>query len=138
MDPVKKQNKMDGKRWTKDKEDFLIANYQRLSFKELSEALERSIEGIRSKLKRMDLSKEPANKKDGRNNLILKPLVGKLSVPAKVYKRKPKVFESKPTVEMIAVHIDRKTTIYIKRGENPETAKLNYFKKREEYLLSKK
>ena len=35
---------MDGKRWTKDKEDFLVANYQRLSFKELSEALERSIE----------------------------------------------------------------------------------------------
>ena len=129
---------MDGKRWTKEREDFLLANYQSLSFKELSEALERSIEGIRSKLKRMDLSKEPANKKDGRNNLILKPLVGKLSVPAKVYKRKPKVFESKPTVEMIAVHIDRKTTIYIKSGENPETARSNYFKKREEYLLSKK
>jgi hypothetical protein len=138
MDPVKKQNKMDGKRWTKDKEDFLIANYQRLSFKELSEALERSIEGIRSKLKRMDLSKDPINKKDGRNNLILKPLVGKSSLPAKVYKRKPKVFESKPTIRMLAVYIDKKTTIYIKSGENPETAKLNYFKKREEYLLSKK
>lgn len=138
MDPVKKQTKMDGKRWTKDKEDFLIANYQSLSFKELSEALERSIEGIRSKLKRMNLSKDPINKKDNRNNLILKPLVGKPSLPAKVYKRKPKVFESKPTVEMLAVYIDRKTTIYIKSGEDPETAKLNYFKKREEYLLSKK
>lgn len=129
---------MDGKGWTKDKEIFLAANYQKLSLKELSEDLEKSIEGIRSKLKRMDLFKNPVNKKDGRNNLILKPMVGKSSLPSKVYRRKPKVFRSKPTVEMLAVHIDRKTIIYIKKGDDPERARLNYFKKREEYLLSKR
>lgn len=131
---------MDGKRWTKEKEDFLLANYQNLSFKELSEALDRSIEGIRSKLKRMNLTKEPAVKRDNKNNLILKPSVGKPPVnPNKtVYKRRPKLYADRPKEEMIGVYVDKKTMIYIKKGEDPEVAKANYFKKREEYLQSHK
>lgn len=128
---------MDGKRWTKEKEDFLAANYQKMSFKELSESLDRSIEGIKSKLKRMDLAKKES-KKDGRNNLITKAPIGGANVTKKVYKRKPKMFDSKPQKEMVGVYIDKKTTIYIVKGEDPEEARKNYFKKREEYLTANK
>jgi len=60
------KNKMDGKQWKKEELDFLLSNYEKLSFKELSEKLGRGIEGIRSKLHRMGIRKgkkpDPANR----------------------------------------------------------------------------
>ena len=47
-----------GKQWSSEDIDFLKKNYEAMKFKDLSESLERSIESIRSKLKRMGLSKE--------------------------------------------------------------------------------
>ena len=50
-----------GKQWSSEEIKFLKDNYEQMEFKNLSGSLERSIESIRSKLKRMGLSKEPKN-----------------------------------------------------------------------------
>lgn len=129
---------MNGKKWTKEGENFLSSNYQKMSYSELSESLGRNIEGIKSKLKRMNLVKESLKAKDSKNNLIQKPLIGGANIDKKVYKRRPKSYASKEIKETIPVYIDQKTIIYIKKGEDPEQARKNYFKKREEYLTLNK
>jgi di/tripeptidase len=121
---------MEAKNWKKEHVDFLLENYESRSFKELSEKMERSIESIRSKLKRMGLSKDP--KKDVlKNTIIEKSPIGKASKPTVVpatKKRRPKVYESAShdLNKMIPVQIDDRTVIYIKAGKDPAEARQKY------------
>jgi hypothetical protein len=103
-----------------------------MAFKDLAVSLERSIESIRSKLKRMGLSKEPKNPAGPKNSIIVKGPIGKAAKPAHKGGRPPKVrkqFETlnHDTKKMIRVIIDSKTTIYIKEGQDPELAREKYF-----------
>lgn len=126
---------MDGKQWKKEELDFLLSNYEKLSFKELSEKLGRGIEGIRSKLHRMGIRKgkkpDPAN----RTHLINKSPIGKAN-----HQNDPKIKErmrmkrTYPDIKrdfnkMILVIIDRKTSIYIKEGEDPQLAREKYLER---------
>jgi hypothetical protein len=103
-----------------------------MRFKDLSGSLERSIESIRSKLKRMGLSKEPQVSAGPKNSIIVKGLIGKAAKPIHKGGRPPSVrkqFETlnHDTKKMIRVNIDSKTTIYIKEGEDPQAAREKYF-----------
>lgn len=119
-----------GKQWSSEEIDFLKKNYETMKFKDLSESLERTIESIRSKLKRMGLSKE--TKSPGpKNTIIVKGLIGKAAKPDPKSGRVPRLrkqFETLTnTKKMIPVYIDSKTTIYIKEGEDPQAAREKYF-----------
>lgn len=121
-----------GKQWSSEEIKFLKDNYEQMAFKDLSVSLERSIESIRSKLKRMGLSKEPKISVGLKNSIIEKGPIGKAAKPAHKGGRPPKVrkqFETldHDTKKMIRVIIDSKTTIYIKEGEDPELAREKYF-----------
>jgi len=121
-----------GKQWSSEEIKFLKDNYEQMEFKNLSGSLERSIESIRSKLKRMGLSKEPKNPAGPKNSIIAKGLIGKAAKPVHKGGRPPAVrkqFETlnHDTKNMIRVIIDSKTTIYIKEGEDPELAREKYF-----------
>jgi hypothetical protein len=123
---------MDAKHWKKEHTDFLLGNYESMSFKELSENLERSIESIRSKLKRLGFSKDP-KKSIVKNTIIVKSLIGKAASPAGpgTKKRAPKMYESvnQDLNRMIPVQIDHKTTIYIKEGKDPAEARQRYLER---------
>jgi hypothetical protein len=123
---------MDAKHWKKEHTDFLLGNYESMSFKELSENLERSIESIRSKLKRLGFSKDP-KKSIVKNTIIVKSLIGKAASPAGpgTKKRAPKMYESvnQDLNRMIPVQIDHKTTIYIKAGKDPAEARQRYLER---------
>lgn len=123
---------MDAKHWKKEHTDFLLGNYESMSFKELSESLERSIESIRSKLKRLGFSKEP-KKNIVKNTIIVKSLIGKAANPVipGTKKRRPKVYESAShdLNRMIPVQIDHRTTIYIKEGNDPVEARQRYLER---------
>lgn len=121
---------MEAKNWKKEHVDFLLGNYESKSFKELSEKMERSVESIRSKLKRMGLNKDtkkPVIQKaiieKSPVEKVLKPLV----VPA-TKKRRPKMYESAtPDLnKMTPVQIDDRTVIYIKAGKDPAEARQKY------------
>jgi hypothetical protein len=119
-----------GKQWSSEEIDFLKKNYETMKFKDLSESLERSIESIRSKLKRMGLSKE--TKAPGpKNTIIVKGLIGKAAKPDPKNGRIPRSRKQFETLtndkKMIPVYIDSKTTIYIKEGEDPQAAREKYF-----------
>lgn len=121
-----------GKQWSSEEIKFLKDNYEQMEFKNLSGSLERSIESIRSKLKRMGLSKEPKISAGPKNSIIVKAPIGKAAKPAHKGGRPPSVrkqFETlnHDTKKMIRVIIDSKTTIYIKEGEDPELAREKYF-----------
>lgn len=123
---------MEAKHWKKEHTDFLLDNYKSMSFKELSENLERSIESIRSKLKRMGFSKDPKNI-SSKPPIIIKALIGKAANISAVAtkKRRPKVYESAnhDLNKMIPVQIDYKTTIYIKAGNDPIEARRKYIER---------
>jgi hypothetical protein len=123
---------MDAKHWKKEHTDFLLGNYESMSFKELSENLERSIESIRSKLKRLGFSKDP-KKNVVKNTIIVKSLIGKAASPAGpgTKKRRPKMYETadQDLNRMIPVQIDSKTTIYIKQGKDPVEARRKYLER---------
>ena len=136
---------MSVKHWNKNEEDFLSANYEKFTVRELSEKLERSIEGIRTKLRRMGIKREDKN--NHVNTFNLKPKLGKALKPIKIAKSKPepkthersrsrKVYEIlKPDLGMmIPVYIDHKTTIYIKQGQDPMEEKEKYLKRRLELV----
>lgn len=119
-----------GKQWSSEEIDFLKKNYEAMKFKDLSESLERSIESIRSKLKRIGLSKE--TKSTGpKNSIIVKGLIGKASKPdpksGKIPRLRKQFATLTNTKKMIPVYIDQKTTIYIKEGEDPQAAREKYF-----------
>jgi len=119
-----------GKQWSSEEIDFLKKNYEAMKFKDLSESLERSIESIRSKLKRMGLSKE-AKTPGPKNTIIVKGLIGKAAKPDPKNGRIPRSRKQFETLtndkKMIPVYIDSKTTIYIKEGEDPQAAREKYF-----------
>ena len=119
-----------GKQWSSEDIDFLKKNYEAMKFKDLSESLERSIESIRSKLKRMGLSKE-AKAHGPKNTIIVKGLIGKAAKPDPKNGRIPRSRKQFETLtndkKMIPVYIDSKTTIYIKEGEDPQAAREKYF-----------
>ena len=123
---------MDAKHGKKEHTDFLLGNYESMSFKELSENLERSIESIRSKLKRLGFSKEP-KKNIVKNTIIVKSLIGEAANPVipGTKKRRPKVYESAShdLNRMIPVQIDHRTTIYIKEGNDPVEARQRYLER---------
>ncbi len=123
---------MDAKHWTKEHVDFLLGNYESMPYKELSERLERSIESIRSKLKRLGFSKEP-KKKEIKHTIVVKSLIGKAAKPdaSDSKKRRAKMYEDvgHNFNRMIPVHIDRKTTIYIKEGQDPIEARQKYLER---------
>lgn len=126
---------MDGKQWRKEEVDFLLSNYEKLSFKHLSENLNRSIESIRSKLKRMGIQKEKSKKIENRSHLINKPPIGKANkIPDQRTKRRPKEYASlkRDFSKMVQVFIDKKTMIYIKDGEDPAEARKKYFERLEQ------
>jgi hypothetical protein len=121
-----------GKQWSSEEIKFLKDNYEQMAFKDLSVSLERSIESIRSKLKRMGLSKEPKISVGLKNSIIEKGPIGKAAKPAHKSGRPPSVRKQFETPNhdiknMIRVNIDSKTTIYIKEGEDPELAREKYF-----------
>ena len=123
---------MDAKHWTKEHIDFLLGNYESMSYKELSEGLERSIESIRSKLKRMGFSKDP-KKSVTKTTIVVKSLIGKAAKPdaSAAKKRRAKMYDDAKHNfnKMIPVHIDQKTTIYIKDGQDPVLAKQKYIER---------
>lgn len=123
---------MEAKHWKKEHTDFLLSNYKSMSFKELSENMERSIESIRSKLKRLGFSKDPKNT-SSKPPIIIKSLIGKAANISAVAtkKRRPKVYESsnQDLNKMIPVQIDHKTTIYIKAGKDPIEARQKYLER---------
>jgi hypothetical protein len=129
---------MDGKRWSSEDVQYLVNNFKNFTARELSEQMGRGIEGIKSKISRLGLSRDDDKKPDNRENLIKKPLIGKSQITP-TYKRRPKLYPDKnqKLQEKVAVFIDKKTTIYINKGMDPEKAKANYMRLREEYLNSK-
>jgi hypothetical protein len=121
-----------GRQWSFEDIDFLKDNYEKMKLRELSESLGRTIESIRSKLKRMGLSKDTNTQIDPKNSIISKGLIGKASKPVSNngrVSRSRKQFETinHASKKMIPVYIDSKTTIYIKEGENPQSAREKYF-----------
>lgn len=121
-----------GRQWSQEEIRFLKDNYEGMKFKELSESLERSIESIRSKLKRMGISKDPKTPSGPKNSIIVKGLIGKAAKPDPKNGRIPRSRKQFATIEqnhnkMIPVYIDSKTTIYIKDGEDPQAAREKYF-----------
>lgn len=122
---------MDSKQWRKEEVDFLLSNYEKLSFKELSESLGRGIEGIRSKLHRMGIRKGKKPDPSNRVNMINKSPIGKANTSDPKMKERSRLKRSYPNIqrdfnEMIPVIIDQKTRIYIKKGEDPELARKKY------------
>lgn len=123
---------MDGKQWKKEELDFLLSNYEKLSFKELSESLGRGIEGVRSKLHRMGIRKGKKSNTENRNTLINKPPIGKPKhrvdpkIKERIHQRRSYSDIPHDFNKMIPVIIDRKTRIYIKEGEDPELARKKY------------
>ena len=126
---------MDGKQWKKEELDFLFSNYEKMSFKELSESLGRGIEGVRSKLHRMGIRKGKKPDQNNKNNLINKSPIGKASQrPDPRIKERTRLKRSYPNIErdfnkMIPVIIDNRTRIYIKSGEDPEKAREKYMER---------
>lgn len=126
---------MDGKQWRKEELDFLLSNYEKMSFKELSESLGRGIEGIRSKLHRMGIRKGKKPDPSNKNHLINKSPIGKAnSQTDPKIKERMRLKRNYPNIErdfnkMIPVIIDHKTRIYIKSGEDPEKAKEKYLER---------
>lgn len=123
---------MEIKQWNKEHSDFLIENHGSKSFKELSESLGRSIESIRSKLKRLGFSKE--RKKGVVNNIVIvKSPIGKAASPEVIVakKRKPKGYQpiAQDLNKLIPVQVDDKTVIYVKYGKNPIEARKKYMQK---------
>lgn len=126
-----------GRQWSQEEIKFLKENYEGMRFKELSEELDRSIESIRSKLKRMGISKDPKTPSSPKNSIIVKGLIGKAAKPDPKNGRIPRSRKQFATLEQnvkktIPVYIDSKTTIYIKEGEDPQSAREKYFKRMEE------
>ena len=123
---------MDAKHWTKEHIDFLLGNYESMSYKQLSESLERSIESIRSKLKRLGFSKD-SKKKEIKHTIVVKSLIGKAAKPdaGAAKKRRAKMYDdvNHNFNKMIPVHIDQKTTIYIKEGQDPIAARQKYLER---------
>lgn len=126
---------MDGKQWKKEELDFLLSNYEKMSFKELSESLGRGIEGVRSKLHRMGIRKGKKPDQMNKNNLINKSPIGKANQkPDPRIKERGRLKRSYPNIgrdfnKMIPVIIDNKTRIYIKTGEDPEKAREKYLER---------
>jgi hypothetical protein len=126
---------MDGKQWKKEELDFLLSNYEKLSFKELSESLGRGIEGVRSKLHRMGIRKGKASDPNNKNHLINRSPIGKANhQPDSKIKERMRLKRSYPDIDrdfnkMIPVIIDKKTRIYIKEGEDPVLAKEKYLER---------
>ena len=110
-----------GKQWSYDEIKFLKDNYENMKFRDLADSLERTIESIRSKLKRMGISKDPNISSSPKNSIIVKGLIGKA---AKQDPKSGRISRGRKQYEtlnhdmkkMIPVHIDSKTTIYIKEG----------------------
>ena len=123
---------MDAKHWKKEHIDFLLGNYESMSYKELSEGLERSIESIRSKLKRLGVSKDP-KKSVTKTTIVVKSLIGKAAKPdaCAAKKRRAKMYDdvNHNFNRMIPVHVDQKTTIYIKEGQDPTAARQKYLER---------
>ncbi len=126
---------MDGKQWKKEELDFLLSNYEKMSFKELSESLGRGIEGVRSKLHRMGIRKGKKPDQTNKNNLINKSPIGKANQkPDPRINERGRLKRSYPNIErdfnkMIPVIIDNKTRIYIKTGEDPEKGREKYLER---------
>jgi hypothetical protein len=121
-----------GKQWSTEEIAFLKDNYEKMKFKDLAEGLGRTIESIRSKLKRMGISKDPVIPSSPKNSIIVKGLIGKAAKPDPKSGRIPRGRKQYETLDhslkkMIPVHIDSKTTIYIKEGEDPQAAREKYF-----------
>lgn len=121
-----------GRQWSNEEIKFLKENYDGMKFKDLSEKLERSIESIRSKLKRMGISKDPKVPSGPKNSIIVKGLIGKAAKPESKNARIPRSRKQFATLDqntkkMVPVYIDSKTTIYIKEGEDPQAAREKYF-----------
>jgi len=126
---------MDGKQWKKEELDFLLSNYEKMSFKELSGSLGRGIEGIRSKLHRMGIRKGKKPDPNNKNHLINKSPIGKANQKTDPrMKEKTRLKRSYPNIErdfnkMIPVIIDSRTRIYIKSEEDPEKAREKYLER---------
>lgn len=126
---------MDGKQWKKEELDFLLSNYEKLSFKELSENLGRGIEGVRSKLHRMGIRKGKKPDPSNRTQIINKAPIGKANNQTDPrIKERMRMKRSYPDIKrdfnkMVLVVIDRKTSIYIKEGEDPNLAREKYLER---------
>jgi hypothetical protein len=116
---------MESKHWTQDEVNYLINNHLGKKSAELASDLNRPIESVKSKLSRLGLKKP---KKVEVNTFNKKPHIGK---DARIRSKSvtKKVLEAKKEIVMIPVKIDRKTTIYIKSGENPEEARTKYLER---------
>lgn len=126
---------MDGKQWKKEELDFLLSNYEKLSFKELAESLGRGIEGVRSKLHRMGIRKGKPSDPNNKNHLINRSPIGKANRQSDPkIKERMRLKRTYPDInrdfnKMIPVIIDKKTRIYIKEGEDPVLAKEKYLER---------
>lgn len=118
-----------GKKWSPEDIKFLNDNYESMGFKDLSHKLERSIESIRSKLKRSGLVKENKIQPVLKNSIISKGPIGKatkIDARKSHKKRVPYKTVEQNFKKMVPVYIDSKTTIYIKEGEDHQAAREKY------------
>ena len=139
--------------WEKEEQDFLVKEHLNFSIKELSEKLDRSMESVRSKLRRLGIKRSTESvtinrfnikPKIGRNKKIPKSKIKSISreikkepVRNETPKRRPKQYQTliRDFTKMVPVYIDHKTTIYISSEQNPKKEKQKYIERMEKKVI---